>query len=103
VQANQEFQRNVQILQGQRQRAIELRNQIGQAQSEDLKKSLQVELDQVLKKLEEDNQKMTKAYGFSLTRDYVLVVEKAHIYMTVTEKELSELEKEQASKNSKHD
>jgi hypothetical protein len=39
------------------------------------------------KKLNENNQLMFKTYGFSLNRNYVLTVEKAHIHMWVNEEE----------------
>nr|MBF0223127.1 hypothetical protein [Desulfobulbaceae bacterium] len=98
VEANQEFQRNVQVLQAHRQRAMQLQYQLEQAESQSLKESLQEELDLALKTLAESNKKMTEAYGFSLTRDYVLVVEKAHVYMAVSAEELVEIEKERAQK-----
>lgn len=87
VEANQEFQRNVQVMQAQRQRVIQLQAQLEQTQTGDLKKSLKKELDAALAKLNADNKKMAETYGFSLNRNYLLVVEKAHIYMAVSPEE----------------
>ena len=48
-------------------------------------------------KLTEDNQKMIKAYGFSLERNYTLVTEVAHVFMFVSDEEAAKVEKEQAA------
>ncbi len=87
VQANQEFQRNVRLVQSQRQQAIQLNNQIENASSPEEKKQFQQQLDSIMAKLNENNQKMIKTYGFSLTRNYTVVVETAHVYMFVSDKE----------------
>jgi hypothetical protein len=95
IEANREFQRNVQIMQAQRRRVLQLQAELKQAQTETLKKGLEKELELAIKKLEEDNKKMAKAYGFSLNRNYVLVTEKASVFMYVTEGEAAKLEAEQ--------
>ncbi|CAG36252.1 hypothetical protein [Desulfotalea psychrophila] len=87
VEANKEFQKNVQVMQLQRQRVIQLQNQLKQTQTKELKMSLQKEIEVAMKKLNEDNKKMIETYGFSLNRNYVLVVEKAHVYMAVSDEE----------------
>ncbi|TIH12066.1 hypothetical protein D0S45_19195 [Marinifilum sp. JC120] len=94
VEANQEFQRNVQIMQLQRQRVIQLQTQLEQAQTKELKKSLKKELKAATKKLNENNELMVKTYGFSLNRNYVLVVEKAHIYLELSPEEAKKMEKD---------
>lgn len=101
VEANQEFQRNVQIMQLQRQRVIQLQNQIEQAQTKELKKSLKKELKVATKKLNENNELMVKTYGFSLNRNYVLVVEKAHIYLEISKDEAKKIEAEKQSTKKK--
>ena len=98
VEANQEFQRNVQIVQAQRQRLVALQAQLAQAQTDDLKKVLQKELDQELAKLNDNNKKMVETYGFSLNRNYILVTEKAHVYMVVTDDEANTLKTEASKK-----
>src|SRR5262245_45636869 len=83
VEANQEFQKNVQLVQAQRQRVLELDNQVKNEKDTAKKKDLQKELDSLLAKLNENNQAMAKVYGFSLTRNYTMEIEKSHIYMLV--------------------
>ncbi len=94
IEANQEFQRNVQIMQAQRQSVFNLQAQMEKAHTEELKAELQKKIDAALKKLNDDNQQMLKVYGFSLSRNYVLVVEKAHIYMAVSAEEAEKINKE---------
>lgn len=101
VEANQEFQRNVQIMQAQRQRVMQLQAQLEQTQTKALKKGLKKELEAATKKLNEDNKKMAETYGFSLNRNYVLVVEKAHVYMAVSPEEAVKIEAETKKKAKK--
>ncbi len=93
VEANKEFQTNVQIMQAKRQQVIETGAALEKETDAAKKKELKAKLDDLLVKLNEDNQKMIKAYGFSLERNYVLVPEVAHVYMIVTEEEAARFEK----------
>lgn len=97
AEANQEFQRNVQIMQAQRQGVSELKQQLDKETNAAKKKELQTKFDEALKNLNENNQKMFKAYGFSLDRNYQLVIETAHVFMLVTDEEAAKIEKEQAA------
>lgn len=95
-QANIEFQRNVQIMQANRQRLIELNNQKEAATSTADKARLQDDIDKALAKLNEDNKKMYDTYRFSLNRNYTMVVEKSSIYMLVSDEEAAAIEAAQA-------
>lgn len=95
VEANQQFQRNVQIMQAQRQAVINLKNQLDAARPAD-KAKLQADFDAAVAKLNADNQTMANTYGYSLMRDYTLVVERSHIYMFVTDEEATRIEAEAA-------
>ncbi len=99
IQANQEFQRNVQIMQNQRQQVIDLNEKLKGTNNANEKAQIQKDLDETLKKLNENNQIMFKTYGFSLTRNYTLVVEKAHVYMFVSDEEAKKFEEAQAKEN----
>jgi hypothetical protein len=92
IKANQEFNRNVQLMQAKRQRAAQLKTALDAEKDAKKKKDLQKQLDAAMKDLNENNQKMVKAYGFSLNRNYVLVVEKAHVYMQVSDDEAKKIE-----------
>jgi hypothetical protein len=101
---NQEFQANVQLVQAQRQKAIELNGAIEKEKDATKKKALQKELDELMVKLNQNNEIMIKTYGFSLTRDYTLEIEKANIYLHATEEEAARIEKaakEQEKKSKK--
>ncbi|MFT5127682.1 MAG: NADH:ubiquinone oxidoreductase subunit 6 (subunit J) [Rhodothermales bacterium] len=92
IQANQEFQRNVSVMQAQRQRIVELQTQLETAKAAE-KAGIQKDIDDTLKKLNGDNQTMFKTYGYSLLRNYTLVVETAHIYMFVSDEEAAKIDK----------
>jgi len=87
IQANQEFQKNVQLVQQQRALAVQLLSKIQSEQDEEKHKELKKQLDALQEKLNENNKLMFKTYGFTLNRNYVLTVEKAHVHMWVTAEE----------------
>ena len=97
IEANQEFQTNVQLMQAQRQQAVEASAAVEKEPNAARKKELKAKLDALMTKLNENNEKMKKAYGFSLDRDYTLVVETAHVYMLVSDEEAARFEKAQAA------
>ena len=96
IDANKEFQRNVQLVQQQRALAAQLLNKIENVQDEEEHNKLQGELDSLQKKLNENNQLMFETYGFSLNRNYVLTVEKSHIHMWVTGDEAKRIKENEA-------
>ncbi|MEZ0217528.1 MAG: hypothetical protein ACAH89_10360 [Rariglobus sp.] len=96
AQANKEFQANVQLVQAQRQLAIEANAAFEKETDTKKKADLKKKLDALLAKLNENNQKMIKTYGFSLERSYTVSIEKADVYMLVTNEEAAKIEKTQA-------
>ena len=96
IEANQEFQRNVQLLRAQRQKVIELKAELDTTKKKKAKKNIQKELDDLLLKLNENNQTMFKTYGFSLTRNYTQIVEQSHVYMLVSDVEADKFNKLQS-------
>ncbi len=101
VEANREFQNNVQLLQAQRQSAIEMSAAMDKEKDAKKKAELKTQLDGLMVKLNENNDKMQKAYGFSLTRNYSMEVVSSNIYMFVTDEEAAAIEKAQQSEAKK--
>ncbi len=101
VKANQDFQSNLQLVQGQRQAAVELTAAVEKEKDAKKKKELQTQLDALLTKLNENNAAMQKAYGFSLMRNYTMDIEVAHINLLVTEEEAVKIEAEQKAADQK--
>ena len=98
IEANREFQANVQLLQAQRQAAVELNTAIEREKDAAKQKELKGRLDALMTKLNENNALMRKTYGFSLDRNYSVVIEKAHVYMFVSEEEAAQIEQAAAKK-----
>ena len=92
----QEFQANVQVVQKQRQLAIGTKAAYEKETNAAKKEELKTKLDELIAKLNENNQLMIKTYGFSLERSYTVAVEKADVYMLVTDEEAAKIEKSQA-------
>jgi hypothetical protein len=98
IDANKEFQKNVQLVQQQRALAAEVLSKLEITQKKDERDKLKAQFDSLQKKLNENNQLMFKTYGFSLNRNYVLTVEKSHIHMWVTQEEAIVIQKQTAEK-----
>jgi hypothetical protein len=92
VEANREFQANLQLVQAQRQAVIEISAAHDKETDAAKKKELKARLDSGLAKLNENNELMKKTYGFSIERNYTLVIETAHVYMFVTDEEATKIE-----------
>ena len=104
IEANREFQTNVQLLQAQRQAVIELNAAHEKETNPSKKKELKSQADAILAKLNENNEKMRKTYGFSIDRNYTVVIETSHVYMFVTDEEAAKIEaaaKAEAAKQKK--
>lgn len=90
LEANDEFTRNVQVLQAQRQEIVKLNASTNEAAADsDARKALQTQLDAAVKKLEADNQTMAKSYGYSILRNYVRIPEVSQVFVVLTEDEIT--------------
>ena len=90
-QAYAEFQKNVQLVQQQRQLAANLQQRLETERDIARKTELQEQFESVMSKLNENNQKMMQTYGFTLNRNYTVVVEKSSIYMAVSDEEAAQI------------
>jgi hypothetical protein len=101
IDANKEFQKNVQLVQQQRALAVQILSKIEKTQDKEEHDKLQKQLDSLQKKLNDNNQLMFKTYGFTLNRNYVLTVEKAHVHMWVTKDEAASINAKNGSTEEK--
>ena len=99
--AVREFERNVQLLQAQRKAAVDMGEQLEKEKNPEKKKELKANLDKLMAKLNENNAAMSKAYGFSLTRNYTMEIESANIYTLVSDEEAAKIEQEQKAATKK--
>ena len=87
--ANDEFTRNVQVLQAQYEEIVKLNEATNAAPAGKGHDDLQAQLDAALKRLETDNQTMVKTYGYSIPRNYVRIPEKSEIFIVLTPEEIA--------------
>jgi hypothetical protein len=99
VDANREFQQNVQVLQNQRQTALKLRERRDQAFTTPEKEVLTNVLIEVAKKLDENNKTMAKNYLFTIDRNYVVQIVKSRVYGPLSDDDYAKLT--DAEKNDK--
>ena len=77
---------------------MELNTAIEREKDAAKQKELKGRLEALMTKLNENNALMRKTYGFSLDRNYSVVIEKAHVYMFVSEEEAALIEQAAAKK-----
>ena len=88
--ANDEFTRNVQVLQAERQDIVKLNTATNEAAAgSEARKALQTQLDAAVARLDTDNKTMAKTYGSSILRNYVRIPEVSEIYIVLTEEEMA--------------
>ncbi len=87
--ANDEFTRNVQVLQAQRTEIVKLNEATNAAPAGKGHDDLQAQLDAAVKRLETDNQTMVKTYGYSILRNYVRIPEKSEVFIVLTPEEIA--------------
>lgn len=94
VAENNIFRQNVQLVQAQRQRLVQLQQAVEQTGDEAEKAKLQDEFKKSEETLLKNNEEMTKRYGFSLTRNYVMEIEESRLFMAVTPEEFAKQQEE---------
>ena len=85
------FQQDVQAISNERQEAQQTKQLVDLALTSPEKEARQRQLDGKLQKLTASNQAMNKAYGFDLTRQYLVVPTKLGVYKVLTEDEYIKL------------
>lgn len=101
VQANKDFQANLQLVQTQRQGVVEMNADMEKEKDAKKKAELKKKVDAALAKLNENNSAMAKAYGFSLERNYVMEIETSHLYVYATDEEAAKAAKLEADEKAK--
>jgi hypothetical protein len=95
------FESNVALLHAEGQEAVDLNAAVQKEKDAKKKKELSAKLDAKLKQLNEDNAKMIKMYGFSLTRNYTMEITSAEVYLQVSDEEAAKIEQQEAAKKKK--
>ena len=85
--ANDEFTRNVQVVQAQRQEIVRMNEAMNAAPEGAERDAMKAKLDEAVKKLDADNQLMAKTYGYSILRNYVRVPEKSEVFIVLAPEE----------------
>ncbi len=87
----QAFQKEVEAISKERQEATQTKQLLDLALTSPEKEARQRQLDTRLQKLTVSNQAMNKAYGFDLTRQYLIVPTKLAVYKVLTDDEYIKL------------
>lgn len=87
----QSFQKDVEEISKERQDAAQTKQLLDLALTSPEKEARQRQLDAKLQKLSVSNQAMNKAYGFDLTRQYLVVPTKLNVFKVLTDDEFIKL------------
>lgn len=98
VEANRQFQQNVNVVQAQLQQVKTLQQRIEQALTLVEKEALKKVLEDTNRQLEQNNAVMAKTYGFSILRQYVVEIAKTRLYTPITEEEYTKAKAEKEYK-----
>jgi hypothetical protein len=98
--AIQAFERDVKIMQANREAAIQLKAQVERLEGEDKIKAEEA-FKAAEKKLTDDNAIMTKTYGFSLTRNYIAEALTAVFFVALTQEEVQRIAQQQNAETPK--
>lgn len=98
-QGNAEFRRNVQNMMNWRNQMRQMDEAIKRMPEGEEKEKARAQFAENEKQLIEANEKMAKAYGYSIARDYYLEIAKSKLYTKVTEEEFLRAEAQDAIKN----
>lgn len=95
-QGNAEFRRNVQSMMNWRNQLRQMDEVIKKMPEGEDKEKAKAQFVENEKQLIEANEKMVKAYGYSIARDYYMEVAKSKLYTKVTEEEFLRAEAQKA-------
>lgn len=94
VEANQEFVRNVQVINQLRQTLITLNEHRKISFTDEERKVTDEKIKELTDKLNEGDQTMAKNYGYSLSRDYIHVPVVTYVYLKLTDEEYNKMKEE---------
>jgi hypothetical protein len=97
-QVNNEFTRNVKIMQERRNAIAHLYTLLEQESDENKKYTIEAEIQELMQGISKDNQLMVKTYLYSLNRKYVRSIENATIFIELTDAEVADYREEYAQK-----
>ncbi len=89
--ANDEFTRNVEIMQARVRGVANLNTAIAAEPDPIARDDIQIELEELLRTINEDNRRMANAYRYSLTRRYMRNIEKATVFLVLSDEEASRI------------
>lgn len=88
---NNEFTRNVEIMQARVRKVANL-NQLLAAETEPAaREKIEIQIAELMQRINDDNKRMAESYGYSLTRRYVRNIEKATVLLVLSDKEVERI------------
>ena len=96
--ANDEFSRNVEIMQARVREIANLNTLLEQEEEMSAQYDIEVQIEELMRRINEDNKRMVEAYRYNLSRKYIRNIEQATVFLVLTDEEVADIEKEAAAK-----
>ena len=100
AEANNQFTQNVQIMQGRVREIAGMNDLFQEEQDSSAKQDIEKQIQEMLRRVNEDNALMAKTYGYNLNRKYIRNIEKATVYVQLTDEDVTSIKKKAAEDGS---
>jgi ribosomal protein L29 len=92
--ANSEFTRNVQIMQARVREIANMNTLLAEEEDASAKRAVENQIKELIRRVNEDNKKMADTYRYSLNRNYIRNVEKATVFIQLSDEDVTAVKKQ---------
>ena len=92
--ANNEFTRNVQIMQARVREIANMNTLLGEEEDAAAKRAVENQIKELIRRVNEDNKKMADTYRYSLNRKYIRNVEQATVFIQLSDEDVAAVKKQ---------
>ena len=92
--ANNEFTRNVQIMQARVREIANMNTLLAEEEDAAAKRAVENQIKELIRRVNEDNKKMADTYRYSLNRKYIRNVEQATVFIQLSDEDVAAVKKQ---------
>ena len=92
--ANNEFTRNVQIMQARVREIANMNTLLAEEEDASAKRAVENQIKELIRRVNEDNKKMADTYRYSLNRKYIRNVEQATVFIQLSDEDVAAVKKQ---------
>ena len=92
--ANNEFTRNVQIMQARVREIANMNTLLAEEEDASAKRAVENQIKELIRRVNEDNKKMADTYRYTLNRKYIRNVEQATVFIQLSDEDVAAVKKQ---------